>query len=131
MPILVRTFLEQMPHAAQIAGPLLAHVGDEQEIGAGLHAGGIHRAQPGKQHRKRARVVADAGRIKPRSVTADGEVRAGRKHGIEMRRDADQRTIARARPQPRHIALCVDLQVPEAVRLCHREEGAGTVRLVE
>ncbi len=61
--VLVRTLLEQVPHAAQIAWPFLADIGHEQQIGAGAHGGGIHRAQPGEQHGQRPRVVAHAGRM--------------------------------------------------------------------
>ena len=92
--VLVRALLEQVPHAAQIARPFLADIGDEQQIGAGAHAGGIHRAQPGEQHGERARVVADTGRVEPRSLAPDREVGAGGKHRVEMGSDADQWAVA-------------------------------------
>ena len=130
-PVLVSPLLEQMAHPAQVARALLAHVGDEQQIGAGPHRGGIHGAQPGQQHRERARVVADAGREQPRALTPHREVGAGRKHRVQMGRNADQPAVARTGTQAGHIALGVDPQVLQAVRLRHGEERLRAIRLLE
>ena len=120
-----------MPHAAQIAGTFLAHIGDEQQIGTCAHACRIHRAQPCEQHGKRSRIIADTGCVEPRPVAADREVGARWEHRVEMRRDADQRTASGARTQAGDVALRVDLKVPQAVRLGHREKRTGPGVLLE
>ena len=53
-PVLVVALLEQMPHAAQVAWPFLADIGDEQEIGAGaMPAASIARIQASSTARER------------------------------------------------------------------------------
>src|SRR6185436_2461793 len=59
-PILVGAFQEQMFDAAKIAGAFFADVADEEDVARGLNPGFVHRANDREQHRKRARVVADA-----------------------------------------------------------------------
>ena len=129
--ILVAALLKQIAHAAQIARPFLADIGDEQDVGARANASGIHRAQPCQQHRERARVVTDTRREQLCALAADSEIGAGGEHSVEMRGDADQRAIADTWAHARDVALGIDLQVLQAVRFRHGEEGARAVLLIE
>jgi hypothetical protein len=130
-PVLVRTLLEQVPHTAQVARTFLADIGDEQQIGAGTHTGGVHGAQPREQHGEGAGVVADAGCVEPRSLAPDREVGAGGEYGVEMGSDADQWAVAHSGAHTGDVAFGVDLQVLQAVRLGHRQKRAGAGFLLE
>ena len=129
--VLVGAVLEQVPHAAQIAWPLLADIGDDQQVGAGAHSGGIHRAKPGEQHRQRPRVVADARGIQLRAVPPHGHVGAGGEHGVQVGSNTDQWGIAHSRAHSGDISFGVDFQVLEAMYLGHRKESAGAGFLLE
>ena len=93
---LYRPFWNRCRMPRRSPGAFLAHVGDEQDVGAGLDPRRVHRAHPGQQHGEAAGVVADARREESGALAAHLHVGAGGKHGVEMRRDADQRAVADA-----------------------------------
>jgi len=129
--ILVTATLEQVPHAAQVAGAFLAHIGNEQNIRSGLDPRRVHRALPCQQNREAAGVVANARRKEFVAFSAHFHVRPGGKHRIEMRRDADQRTIADAAANPGDISLGVGFQIGQPVRPGHVEPRLRTHRFAE
>jgi hypothetical protein len=116
-----------MPHAAQIAGPFLAHIGDEQNICPRFDPGRVHRPQPRQQHREAACVIANTWREQFCPFSADLHVCARRKNRVEMRRDTNQRTIADAAANSGDIALGVDLQFAQAVSFRHFEPCLGAL----
>ena len=94
MPSMPGSVLEDALHAAQVAELFLADVADEQEVAGRLDLVVVQHLDPGQQHRQPARVVGDAGRIELAVALLDLDVGAGREHGVEVRRDDEQRPAA-------------------------------------
>ena len=126
-PILVAPLAEQIAGPAQVPGPFLADIADEQDVAPGADVGGVERAKIPQQHRQGAGVIADPRRGEPGSLAPDRHIGSFREDGVEVGRQDDHGPAGRAAPAPKahHIALGVHLEVRQAVGLQHRQIGVG------
>ncbi len=119
--VFVGPFQEEVLHAAQVAESFFADVADEEDVALRRDAGCVHRANDRQQHRERSRVVADARRGEPGAVTLDLDVRAFRKHRVEMCGDGDERAAAGASAQAHDVAFGITFDVRQASGAQHLE----------
>ena len=103
--------VEQLLHAAQIAEPFLADVGDERDRARRLDVGLLHLADDRDHHREAAAVVADARSLEQVALALHLDVGAFGEHRVEMRREHEMRMRGRARIVAEHVADLVDAHV--------------------
>ena len=114
--LILQRDVEQRLHAAQIAEPFFADVGDEGDRARRLDVGRLHLADDRDQHREAAAIVADAGPSQHGALALDLARRCLRETPC---RDARRSRSAGAAPRPdSRRARC---------RLCRRERSAARV----
>ena len=125
-----RAVLVKMPHAAQIAFALFAHIAQHDKRRRQFHLGVDERMNHGQHSHDTRRVVARARSLQALVHDRGMERSAGRKDGIEMRRKQDRRAGAlrgqiRCGQNCQHVAGGVGLH---AIQACFEESRREPLR---
>ena len=119
-----------MPHPADVPFALLAHVGDEDQIGVPILDGRsrFESARHRQQRRQSRAVIGHAGPAET-AVGIDRNLLAvlGSDHRIEVRREGHQRAFTAGFEESEHIAGAVDLHVAAVAAELRRDPRRALV----
>ena len=105
---------KQRLDTAQVTKLFLTDCADKHDVADGFHVGLVQRAQNAEQRRQAAPIVIDTRRFIAVALDLDLDIRAFRKHRIQVGRHHQHRAVAAALAHGDHIAFGINARVLQA-----------------